>query len=200
MKAIADAIAELHPDCEPRAWGWDLARSNDWTVGIALCEHGHVCRFERWNQTSMPDTREQLSPLGSSNPAYWAVTLRRVQDLTQHAPALVDSTGPGGPIDQALQTEGHGNIEGYVFSARSKQQLMEGLAVAIQRKDVRFPDGTIRDELDTFEYEYTRTGVRYSAPEGLHDDCVCALALAQRCRELNPGGSLLLWAGGDYDD
>jgi hypothetical protein len=33
-------------------------------------------------------------------------------------------------------------------------------------------------ELETFEYEYTRTGVRYSAPEGLHDDCVCALALA----------------------
>ena len=33
-------------------------------------------------------------------------------------------------------------------------------------------------ELEQFEYEYTRTGVRYSAPDGQHDDTVCALALA----------------------
>ena len=36
-------------------------------------------------------------------------------------------------------------------------------------------------ELETFEYEYTRTGVRYTAPTGLHDDGVCALALALKC-------------------
>ena len=35
-------------------------------------------------------------------------------------------------------------------------------------------------ELEAFEYEYTRTGVRYTAPPGMHDDCVCALALAVR--------------------
>lgn len=29
-----------------------------------------------------------------------------------------------------------------------------------------------------FEYDYTRGGVRYSAPHGVHDDCVMALALA----------------------
>jgi hypothetical protein len=28
-----------------------------------------------------------------------------------------------------------------------------------------------------FEFEYTRTGVRYTAPTGLHDDAVCGLAL-----------------------
>ena len=40
----------------------------------------------------------------------------------------------------------------------------------------------VPDELETFEYVYTRTGVRYSAPDGLHDDCVCALALAVHAR------------------
>mgnify|MGYP003337455273 CR=1 FL=1 len=34
------------------------------------------------------------------------------------------------------------------------------------------------DELEAFEYEYTRTGARYCAPEGVHDDTVCSLALA----------------------
>lgn len=198
LRAIAEAVCELHESCQPNWWGHDLARSNDWTVSIGLCEHGKVCRFERWNQSTIPSISSAPTREGDSHPAYWAVTLRRVRDLTSHTPALVDSTGPGGPIDQALQTDGMGNIEGYVFTSRSKQQLMEGLAVAIQQREVGYPDGTIRDELETFEYEYTRTGVRYSAPAGLHDDCVCALALAVKCREMHPNGALLLW-GGDVD-
>jgi len=40
----------------------------------------------------------------------------------------------------------------------------------------------LTSELEAFEYEYTRLGVRYAAPEGLHDDCVCALALAVQAR------------------
>jgi hypothetical protein len=40
----------------------------------------------------------------------------------------------------------------------------------------------IRHELEAFEFQYTRTGVRYAAPEGLTDDAVCALALAVRAR------------------
>jgi len=55
---------------------------------------------------------------------------------------------------------------------------MEGLRSAIQRREIRFPPGPIRDELESFEYTYTPTGVRYSAPNGAHDDCVVALALA----------------------
>jgi hypothetical protein len=69
---------------------------------------------------------------------------------------------------------------------------MEGLAVAIQSRGVLFPEGVdpyprvIRSELEAFMYEYTRTGVRYTAPEGNHDDCVDSLALAVRCRMLRP--------------
>jgi hypothetical protein len=56
---------------------------------------------------------------------------------------------------------------------------MEGLAMAIQGRAISFPDGPIRGELDSFEYTYTATGgVKYSAPVGMHDDCVVALSLA----------------------
>jgi hypothetical protein len=55
---------------------------------------------------------------------------------------------------------------------------MEGLAVAIQQAKITYPDGPIVKELESFEYEYSRTGVRYAAVDGMHDDCVCALALA----------------------
>lgn len=72
------------------------------------------------------------------------------------------------------------DVEPFHFTSQSKQKLMEGLAVAIQQKKITYPDGVIVDELEVFEYEYTRGGVKYSAPVGLHDDCVCALALAVR--------------------
>ena len=42
----------------PVAWGWDLARRRDWTVGVALDEQGVVCRFGRfqrpWRRRSRP--------------------------------------------------------------------------------------------------------------------------------------------------
>ncbi len=79
---------------------------------------------------------------------------------------------------QSLNTAGHTNFFPFVFSRRSKQQLIEGLSLAIQSRSVHFPEGVIADELRQLEYEHTRTGIRYAAPEGLHDDAVMALALA----------------------
>lgn len=141
------------------AWGIDLAKSYDWTVAIGLDDDGVAAKIERWQ-----------SP--------WMETLARIKMLVGNTPALVDSTGVGDAILEDLQRGSVGNYEGYKFTQSSKQQLMEGLAVAIQNRRVRYPDGHIVSELESFEYEYTRTGVRYSAPQGLHDDCVCALALA----------------------
>lgn len=175
IDAIRACIEPMH-DCPPAVWGWDLARANDWTWGIALCEHGAVCRSERWNQSQYPRLDAGEDDESSSHPQFWEVTLRRIRDLVGRLPAAVDSTGPGGPIDQALNE--HRNVEGYVFNQRSKQLLMEGLAIAIQQCLVSFPDGPLVRELESFEYAYTRTGVHYSAPEGMHDDGVCALALA----------------------
>ncbi len=159
LKAIGECLAPLSAK-PPVAWGWDLAKSHDWTVGIGLDEAGASCRFERFQKP-------------------WQDTIQHIRNTTGSVPALVDSTGVGDPVLEALQ-QGRSNFEGFKFSSTSKQQLMEGLAVAIQQRQVTYPDGVIRSELELYEYEFTRTGVRYSAPEGMHDDCVCALALALR--------------------
>lgn len=158
IDAIQACIAPLSTR-QSVAWGWDLAKSVDWTVGIALDSGGATCRFERWQ-----------SP--------WEQT---IADIARHTdrPALVDSTGVGDPVLEALQRQSS-LFEGLKFTPSSKQQLMEGLAVAIQQGQVTFPAGPIVSELEAFEYEYTRTGARYSAPQGMHDDCVMALALAVR--------------------
>lgn len=157
LDAIHACVAPLSAGA-PDAWGWDLAKSIDWTAGIALDADGRTCRLERFQQP-------------------WEETTTAIVTATGTVRALVDSTGVGDPIIERLQ-RGRQNFEGFKFSAASKQQLMEGLAIAIQQREITFPDGPITAELEAFEYAYTRTGVRYSAPEGMHDDCVCALALA----------------------
>ena len=158
LDAIAACLAPLSADA-PRCWGWDLAKSVDWTVGVALDAAGRVCRLVRFQRP-------------------WEETIDAIRRETGSLPALVDSTGVGDPVLEALQRrESGGLFTGFKFTSQSKQQLMEGLAVAIQRRRIGFPDGVVRAELEAFEYEYTRTGVRYTAPEGMHDDAVCALAL-----------------------
>jgi hypothetical protein len=157
---IEACVAPIQPG-PPVAWGWDLAKSVDWTVGIALNKAGACCGFHRFQ-----------------NP--WTETTRRIREATGRIIAEVDSTGVGDPVVETLQ-KGGGNIQGFKFSGPSKQQLMEGLTVGIQKGEVSYPDGPIKAELEAFEYQYTRTGVRYAAPEGFTDDCVDALALAYRC-------------------
>jgi hypothetical protein len=164
LAAIHACIASLSSS-SPAVWGVDLAKSQDWTWAIALDGSGAVCRSERWQGP-------------------WSATLERVSALITNssARALIDSTGVGDPIVEQLQSRCGGLVEGFKFTAQSKQQLMEGLAAAIQQRTVRFPDGPLVAELESYGYEYTKSGVRYTAPEGLHDDGVCALALAVQAK------------------
>lgn len=162
LTAIAACLGPLS-DNPPVVWGWDFARAQDWTVGIALDAYGKVCKVERW----------QGRP--------WGDTIRDVVRITGKCQAVGDSTGVGDSVVEAIQTRGC-PMEGYPFTPKSKQALMQRLASAIQNKQVTIPEGEglgfLRSELETFTYEYTAHGVRYTAPDGLHDDAVMALALA----------------------
>lgn len=158
LQAIAACKVDGLSTGTPVAYGVDLAKSFDWTVACGLDADGRVCSLERWQGD-------------------WGMTRQRILALVNGWPTLIDSTGVGDPIVEDL-TAIRPNIKGFKFTAQSKQQLMEGLAVAIHRQEIRYPEGWLTEELEAFEYEYTRTGVRYSAPQGLHDDGVCALALA----------------------
>ena len=157
QRAILDCVAPQSNNAAA-IFGVDLAKSVDYTVAVGLDIDGRVSEFERFQ-------------------APWEETCRRLASRIGFTSALVDSTGVGDPIVERLQRN-LPNVSGFHFSSSSKQKLMEGLALAIQTQSVSYPDGPIVSELDAFSYEYTRTGVRYSAPSGLHDDCVMALALA----------------------
>lgn len=142
---------------EPVCFGIDLAKSYDWSVIIGLDAAGNVAYFDRFQKD-------------------WHSTKQVIKSLPRK-PILLDSTGVGDPIFEELQREGL-MVEGLKFTQNSKQQLMVGLQNAIHQKSISYPSGVIVDELEIFEYQFTASGVKYSAPSGFHDDCVMALALA----------------------
>ncbi len=72
-------------------------------------------------------------------------------------------------------------VQGFLLTGASKPPLIEALALAIERGEIALIDHpALLAELDAFERQVsTTTGhSAYSAPEGLHDDTVIALALA----------------------
>jgi hypothetical protein len=152
----------------PICYGIDLAKYTDWTVIIGLNQDGNVAYFERFQKD-------------------WSQTLATIKQTIGNTPAFIDSTGVGDPIVEQLQRE-HPRVNGFKFTSQSKQQLIEGLVMAVQGNNIGFPDGAIADEMRNFEFEYSRTGVRYTAPQGLHDDCVMSLALAWDCKQHNKPG------------
>lgn len=152
---------------EPMYFGIDLAKSFDWTVIVGLDSNGNVSHFERFQKD-------------------WLQTKETIKQIRKHKHIFIDSTGVGDAIVEDLQKY-FNDMTGFKYTSTSKQQLMESLASSIHKKEIGFPEGAIKDELEIFEYLFTSTGVRYSAPSGFHDDCVNALALANKCRIENRG-------------
>jgi hypothetical protein len=150
-------------------FGIDLAKSFDWTVIIGLDRFGNVCHFDRFQRP-------------------WNETKEIIRRLPRAA-IKIDSTGVGDPITEDIQRD-RSDVHSFKYTSTSKQQLMEGLAAAIHQRRVIFPDGVIKAELESFEYQMTGTGVKYTAPVGLHDDCVNALALAWSMYVQDSGGQV----------
>lgn len=157
LNYIAACIAPLQKE-QPIVFGIDLAKSVDYTVIIGLNELGLICFFERFRMD-------------------WGNTTKRIKEVIGKKQALIDSTGVGDPIVEELQSSGC-NVIGFKYNANSKQELMLGLANAIQNGRTSVVPGIHQEEIEAFEYVYTINGVKYSAPEGMHDDTVNAHALA----------------------
>ena len=143
-------------------FGIDLAKHVDFTVIVGMDKSGIVTEFDRFNKVS------------------WSLQKERIRKRCGTVlPVVLDSTGPGDPILDDLLAAGV-NAQGYRFGQTSKIQLVESLTIAIEDSRIVLPDEPVLiNELEAFEYETSTTGrVRYGAPEGVHDDCVIALALA----------------------
>lgn len=164
--------AIVNQDCyeEPKRdhryiMGVDVARMNDFTVLTVIDKQTHkVVAWERFNKID------------------YGIQKNRVASLARkynNAKIIIDSTGVGNPVTSDFRRE-ELFIEDFKFTNKSKQELIEKLNLFIEEKAVFIPDETIIiDELNSFGMDITEKGnITYSAPIGMHDDCVCSLALA----------------------
>jgi len=168
-----ELAACLMPDFSTRptmGWGWDLARKVDWTIGVGLDGDNAMTREVAMQHHS------------------WRFILSRIVSETAGLPALVDETGIGDAQVERLREDGRRNFEGFIFTPQSRQQLLEDLAIGIHGAELGVVESSrAHNELLEFGYEFTRTkGVRYTVPDGYHDDAAMALALAYRRMRTRP--------------
>lgn len=169
IKNIENCYRPNQPRGVSEAFGADLAKSFDWTVLCGLDGHGVQSDLERWQGPLAAATARIAAKVGARKCA-------------------IDATGLGVMPAEILQKTGD-NFLPYTFTQKSKQILLESLVVGVQRGEIIITDETTQAEMIEFEYEYTRTGVKYTAPPGYHDDCVIALALANYAK----GSNIATW-------
>ena len=145
--------------------GADWGRTNDATVFCVI----DVASNSQVFIDRMTDTDYNLQ----------VMRLRALYDRFGHPPIVAEYNSMGGPIVERLQAENVHVIPFHTTNA-TKSQLIDGLALAFESGAIRIlPDLVQLSELQSYESARTTTGmVTYSAPDGMHDDTVIALALA----------------------
>jgi hypothetical protein len=145
--------------------GLDWAKERDYTVLLV-----------------MDEVRRTVVDMDRFNGIDWALQRGRVRvmfDKWQPQRIVAESNSIGGPNIEALQREGL-PVDAFETTAVSKPPLIESLILAFDRGEITaLNDPVLIGELMAYERTVTATGrSQYSAPEGLHDDTVMALALA----------------------
>lgn len=169
----------------PYVGGLDLAKDVDFTVLDILDRQGRLVWHERCQRLD------------------WPVIKGRVIEAAKRyrAHLLVEKNSVGNVVIDDLRAAGV-SVEAFVTSNASKQDLIQGLMVALEQGLISYPDlPELLTELQIFEYTRLPSGaIRYAAPEDAHDDEVMALALATRAYRQSlgqPRGSFL--GGVDVD-
>lgn len=151
--------------------GIDLAKSEDFTVLTVIdSKTREVVYIERFQDIEWRDQK---------------LRIQRLALRYNNAQCVVDATGVGDPIVEDLKNAGISlyydkDRPGFKFTNETKSQLIEQLAIAIEQRQITFPNYEVLiNELMNYEYSITDNGrIKYSAPAGKHDDCVISLGLA----------------------
>lgn len=159
--------SRVMPNAKPDQFtviGVDLARKGDFTAIIPMNSQRQGLYVER-SQDDWPIQKQRLAFLAF-----------------QHgfARLTVDEASVGDVIVQDLRAAGLQVEAVNTSSTTVKRSVIDNLRLAFENGTVSIPDDEVLiGELEAYSYEVLPSGqIRYSAPEGSHDDTVIALALA----------------------
>lgn len=166
VRTAASARVLTHAEPGRRyVMGVDWGKTEDFTVITVIDdETGEVVRVDRFNQI---DYTVQRGRVVSAFEAFHPATV------------VVERNSIGEPLIEELVRSGL-PVQPFTTSNASKSLIIDALALAFERGDVRIPDDpSLLAELEAFEMERLPGGsFRYAAPSGMHDDMVMSLAFA----------------------
>lgn len=153
--------------------GIDWAKTEDSTVLTIMNEYKEVVEIFRLNGI---DYTQQVKLIANK--------------LNEYKPVLTfsEENNIGTVVNELLVKEYRGKVRVVTLDNTLKREMIENLVVAFEQNKIGILNNdTLLRELDAFTVTYnpgTKT-VKYSAPNGLHDDCVISLAYAYHAASNN---------------
>ena len=154
--------------------GIDLGRANDFTVATFIDEKGYIVDIYRQN---LQDWSEMIKEM-------------LVKIKKWNATVMVESNSIGDVVVEMIKKQWQ-NTHPFATTSKSKNEIIEGLAVDLNNVDIYIPNqelfAPLQFELGIYEYDYSpkARSIRYNAPPSFHDDCVMSLAIANHNRKEN---------------
>lgn len=127
-------------------------------------------------------TEKRVVEMLRSNKVEYALQRGRLMAMYERwLPVVIiaEENNIGKAVREQLERDGL-PIRPFVTSNTSKQEIIDQLALAFEQHTISLPDDPVLlGELEAYEMQRLPSGrMRYQAPNGMHDDCVMALALA----------------------
>jgi hypothetical protein len=159
------------------AAGVDVASEIDYTVICVIdLESKEQVFMDRFNRVDYPTLEDRLLQIYTK----WHLS-----------GMVVEANSIGRPVIDHLVQKGIG-VTPFTTTNTTKQNIIQWLQSAFEHDSIKILDNPVLiGELLSFESKRSISGsFQYSAPEGLHDDCVMSLALAWYA--VNGGGLWLI--------
>jgi hypothetical protein len=156
--------------------GIDLGRADDYTVLTILNENGRMVFCERWRHNTWQNIINSMLLV-----------------LNKYKPRTLMEVNSIGDVLFEQMKKSYTQLYPFVTTSKSKQDIVEGLQVAVQNKEFSILElDWLKKEFDLFTYEYNpkTRNIKYSAPTGFHDDGIISCCLAYQCyKEYKSKGS-----------
>ncbi len=163
----------IHPDASARALdtvtGWDIAKQRDYSVFYTTNIRGQLVGYARFRHVNYEAQVDRLA-------VYFNKYFSKSDKSLRY-----DATGVGNAVGEMIVDKDiDASITAVMFTNKSKQEMVSRSGMAIDAGWHRAPRiEEIEHEMGSFEVTTTKSGLfQYSAPEGEHDDIVCAAILS----------------------
>lgn len=156
----------------------DWGKTNDYTVLTVINNHKQVVDIMRINTTEYTKQVDMI-----------------VKRLNQWKPKEVisEENNIGAVVNELLKKQWRGKVKTPYLTNEPKRTMIEDLVVAFEQKGITIPrNEKLITELQAFTCVYNpqTQSVKYSAPNGLHDDMVISLAYAYSLVNKRRSGSI----------